>query len=61
LIQFLVSECDDVDDCDVTSLTSLSHMTSSMTSPIDAPWALSYIGSHILHARTPKSPSFRDI
>jgi len=34
LIRVLVSECDNFDDFDVTSY---SHVTSSMTSPIDAP------------------------
>jgi len=42
LIRVIVSECNDFEDCDVTSMTSWSHVTSSMTSPIDVPWALSY-------------------
>jgi len=38
----LVSECNDFEYYDVTSMTSYSHVTSSMTSPIDATCALSY-------------------
>jgi len=35
--QVIVSECDDFEYCYVTSMTSYSHVTSSMTSPIDVP------------------------
>jgi len=36
LIWVLVSECDDFEHCDVMSMTSRNHVTSSMTSSIDA-------------------------
>jgi len=33
----IVSESNDFEYCDVTSMTSYSYVTVSMTSPIDAP------------------------
>lgn len=36
MVWVLDSECDDLGDCDVTFMTSLSHVT-SLTSLIDAP------------------------
>jgi len=33
----VVSECNDFEYCKITSMTSYSRVTSSMTSPIDAP------------------------
>ena len=57
LIRVLVAECDDFEHCDVTSMTSQSRVTSSMTSPIDAPQTL-LIWS--LLDTTPKWLNFRD-
>jgi len=37
LTRVLISECDDIENSDVTSMTSKSHLTSLMTSLIDVP------------------------